>query len=97
MKSKRRAMDDSLVTGTGGDDESSDLGWQLCCGSRRISPDVQHCVAAPRTPSLRHRFGLLRGNTAEIVANGDVFLGKCVGPAERSHGDVVRGPLADAG
>ena len=46
---------------------------------------------------MRHFFGLFRGNAAEIVQDGDVFLWKSVWPAQGAHGDVVRGPWADAG
>ena len=54
-------------------------------------------IAAPRPPGLRQRFGLLRRHAAEIVAHGDVFLRKRIGPAQRAHRDVVRRPRADSG
>lgn len=58
---------------------------------------MQHGVAAPWAPGLGHLFGLFRSDAAEVVADGDVFFRKSIGPAEGAHGDVVRGPLADAG
>ena len=58
---------------------------------------MQHGVATPWTPGLGHLLGLLRGDTAEVVADGDVFFRKSIGPAEGAHGDVVRGPFADTG
>ena len=33
---------------------------------------MQHCIASPGTPRLRHFFRLLCTHSAQIVANGDV-------------------------
>src|SRR6266446_2324323 len=59
-------------------------------------PKVEDGVAAPGAPGLRHFFGLPRGHTAKIVANGNVFLRECIRPAQCAHGDIVSSPLTDA-
>src|SRR5262245_30096072 len=63
---------------------------------RASSPNVQYGVAAPRSPCLRHFFGLPGAYAAEIVANGNVFLRKCIRPAQRAHRDVMGSPLTNA-
>jgi hypothetical protein len=56
---------------------------------------MKHGVGSPGPPSLRDFLCLFRTNAPERIPNGDVFLWKCVGPAERPHGYVVRGPRAN--
>src|ERR1700752_5459590 len=60
------------------------------------APYVHHRIAAPRTPSLREIFCFTGGDTAQTVADGDVLLGKGVGPPKGPHGDVLRRPWPDA-
>jgi len=62
-----------------------------------ISPNVEDGVAAPGTPGLGEFFGAFGGDAAKIIAHGNVFLGKSIGPAQGAHGNVMGGPLADAG
>jgi hypothetical protein len=60
---------------------------------------MQDSVATPRPPSLRHRFGPLCRNAAQIIANGNILYWERVGPTQRPHGDIMimRCPRADAG
>jgi len=58
---------------------------------------MQDGVAAPGSPGLGEFFGAFGRDAAKIIAHGNVFLGKSIGPAQGAHGNVMGGPLADAG
>src|SRR5580765_2512172 len=75
----------------------ADLAPRPFARGQGISPNVEDGVAAPGTPGLGEFFGPFGGDAAKIVAHGDVFLGKGIGPAQGAHRDVMGGPLADAG
>ena len=66
-------------------------------GSRQTPPQMQHRVAPPRSPRLRHLFRLLRTHPPERIPHRDILFRKCIRPTQRPHRDVVRGPLPDPG
>src|SRR6185437_13419953 len=61
------------------------------------SPQVHCSVAAPRAPRLGQLIRAAGRDSAKILAEYDVFPGEGIGPAQRPHCDIVRGPASDTG
>src|ERR1700761_3842075 len=59
------------------------------------SPQMHDRVTAPRSPALGDFLRFFGSDPAQGVTDGDVFLGECIGPAQRTHGDVVSRPRTD--
>ena len=66
-------------------------------GLERISPNMEDGIASPGPPCLRHFFSPLCGNAAKIIAHGNILFREGIRPAQSSHRDIMRSPLADAG
>src|SRR6267378_1675426 len=52
----------------------------LCRRLDRISPNMENGIASPGPPRLRHFVGLSGGNTAQIIANGNILFRKGIRP-----------------
>ena len=57
---------------------------------------MQDSVAAPGAPREGKLFGLFGRHVAQPAAHCDIFFWEGIGPTQGAHGDVMRGPKADA-
>src|SRR5262245_22888163 len=97
MAARRRAT--ACGTTTRCSSRARSCRW-LKAGRRKSNgalPQVQRGVTAPWPPRLREDFSLSRSDAAEALAQRNVLLGEGIGPAQRTHGDVMGRPRADAG
>src|SRR5579884_2010020 len=66
------------------------------CGVRHI-PKMHGRIGPPRAPGMGHLQQPARGRLTGALAQAEIAVRKSIGPAHGPHGNVMGGPLTDAG